>query len=363
MVMKVDVKEIVEKYQIMKYPNVVGYSSKLQKKIKEGKVTDVDCIRIYVTKKIPKTMLRKDEVIPEKIEGIPTDIIEIGKLRKVQGFKERYRPSPCGVSTSRADEMASGTIGWFMVDEDANIYLMSNNHVWAKENQGIRGDQILQPGRLDGGDPERDVIAELYDFIEIDFTGVNKVDVALASLIDPSIVYASIMVVGGAVGKASPIVNTKAKKVGRSTGYTEGIIFDDSATVNVEYDTATVTFTDVFIVKSDKVIVQGGDSGSPVLDENNKFLGLLFAGNDEGTLYVACKASNIESAFQYKLGKKIWTLTINSPRPFEREYVYLTQYQQMHPLTDLSVATILSFSFLVVPLLSINKMMEAIEER
>jgi len=137
------------------------------------------------------------------------------------------------------------------------------------------------------------------------------------------------MVLGGVTGKADPVQDTKAKKVGRSTGYTEGTITDINATLNVDYDSGTALFQDVFIVQSSEVIVQGGDSGSPVLDENNKFLGLLFAGSDDGKTLVACKTSNIEATFQAKLGKKIWVLLANAYPPFEKEVIL--QIQEKYP--------------------------------
>ena len=354
------IREVIEKHgkELLKYPNVIGFSNLPQKRIRRGKVVDELVLRVYVTRKVPEHLLRKDEIIPKEIEGVKTDVVEIGRIRKLQGFRERYRPTPAGVSTSRADQTAAGTIGWFMVDEDGNIYLLSNNHVWANENNAAQGDKIVQPGLLDGGDPENDVIAELYDWIDIDFTGnPNTVDVALATPIDLSQVYTSIMELGGITGKADPVQGGKAKKVGRSTGYTEGIITDVSATLNVEYDSGTALFQDVFIVEGEN-IVQAGDSGSPVLDENNKFLGLLFAGNDEGTVLIACKASNIETAFQSKLGKKIWILLANAYPPFRTE----VQVQKVYPsslevmaMSFNMMAQFMVFTLLLLPITYIMK--------
>ena len=334
----VDVKEVVRRHGLDRYPNVVGYSLKLKNKVKGGVELPVPSLRIYVSRKLPLEKLRKDEVIPREVEGIPTDIIEVGRLKRLEGFRERYRPSPCGVSTSRADEEAAGTIGWWMVDEDGLLYLMSNNHVWAKENNASPGDEIIQPGRLDGGDPEEDVIAELASWIDIDFAGgVNKVDVAIAQPYIPQ-TYTSIMEKGGAAGKRDPQLNEEAVKVGRTTGVTEGVVKDDSATLQVEYATGTALFEDVFIVEGVNV-VKNGDSGSPVLGSDMCFLGLLFAGNEEGSLFVACKTSNIEAELQAKLAKKIWVLTVNTPIPFQKEVVERRVYVQTHPLVDLALAT------------------------
>jgi len=359
--MKMKIKEVIEKHgkDLLKYPNVTGFSNIPQKRIRRGKVVDELVLRVYVTRKVSKEQLKPSELIPPEIEGVKTDVVEIGRIRKLQGFRERYRPAPAGVSTSRADQTAAGTIGWFMVDEDGNIYLLSNNHVWANENNAAQGDPIVQPGLLDGGDPENDVIAELYDWIDIDFTGnPNTVDVAIATPLDLSQVYTSIMVLGGVTGKADPQQDSKAKKVGRTTGYTEGIITDASATLNVDYDSGTALFQDVFIVQGEDVIVQGGDSGSPVLDEQGRFLGLLFAGSDDGKTLVACKASNIESAFQSKLGKKIWVLLANAWPPFQRE----VQIQKVYPsslevmaMSFNMMAQFIIFTLLLLPITYITK--------
>ena len=360
--MDVDVREIVKKHGLNKYPNVVGYSNKLRNKIKDGREIPIPSIRIYVTRKLPESMLRKDEVIPKEVEGIATDVVEIGKLKKVAAYAERYRPAPCGVSTSRLDENAAGTIGWWVIDEDGNLYLISNNHVWAKENQGQQGDEIVQPGVLDGG-TEDDVVAELYDFIPLDFseTGVNHVDVAIATPLDMGNLYTSIMELGGVTGKRDPQLNEVAVKVGRSTGRTQGEVIDDSATVSVDYDTGTANFEDVFLVKSSEVIVKNGDSGSPMLSSDGKFLGLLFAGNEEGTLIVACKQSYIESELQSKLGKKVWVLIANAYPPYQKEVIVEKVYPTTIELQAISLYMSIAMMFMYsvyMSLINISRKMD-----
>lgn len=320
----IKIKNVIEKHgkELLKYPNVVGYSNDPQPRIRKGKVVPEErVIRVYVSKKLPKEQLKPSDIIPQEIDGVKTDVVEIGEIKKLVGYRGRYRPAPAGVSTSRADEKAAGTIGWFMVDEDGNIYLLSNNHVWAKENNASVGDPIVQPGIYDGGDPEKDVIGRLYSWVDIMFNLLtpNTVDVAIATPTDLQIIYTSIMELGGITGKALPQQNMKAKKVGRTTGYTEGLITDVNATLKVGYSSGVALFQDVFIVEGQGV-VGAGDSGSPILDENNKFLGLVFAGNDEGSVLVGCKYNNIETELQRKLGKKIWVLLANAYPPFVYSY-------------------------------------------
>jgi hypothetical protein len=349
-----EIHRAVERAGILKYPNVVGYSNKLMPRIKRGVVVpEEQCIRVYVTRKLPESQLKPSEIIPKivKLEDgreVCTDVVEIGRVRKAQQLdpKQRWRPSPAGVSTSRADENAAGTIGWFLVDENGEVYAVSNNHVWAKENLGSPGDPLLQPGRLDGGDPERDVLFELLDFVPIDFRGgFNRVDVAVARVLDFSSVYTSILNIGGVTGKRVPGVGETVTKMGRSTGLTSGTVTDDSATLQVEFDTGTALFTDVLIARGSGII-RAGDSGSPVLTSDGKFAGLVFAGNDDGSVLVACKYTHIESELTSKMGRRVYTLIANSYPPFLREMEVQVVYKDILP-------SLLVFGVLTLSMISI----------
>jgi len=335
----VEIHSVVKKHNILSYPNVVGYSNQLMPRIRRGVVIpEEQCVRIYVSKKLPVSQLKPSEIIPKTVKledgrEVCTDVVEVGRIKKLQLLdpKKKWRPSPTGVSTSRVDEQSAGTIGWFVVDEDGEVYIMSNNHVWAKENLGSRGDLLIQPGRLDGGDPEKDVLFELYDFVPISFTaGYNTVDVAIATINDMSNTYVSILNIGGVTGKRVPGVGETVTKMGRSTSVTSGTVTDNSATLWVEYDSGTALFTDVILAQGDNVI-NAGDSGSPLLTHNNKFAGLVFAGNDAGSLLVACKYSNIESELSSRLNRKIRVLAVNSYPPFRYEREVQVVYQTTLP--------------------------------
>ena len=332
------IRRAVEKAGLHRYPNVVGYSNKLMPRIRRGVVVpEEQCVRIYVERKLPESQLKPSEVIPKRVKledgrEVCTDVVEIGRIRKLQQLdpKQRWRPSPTGVSTSRADVNSAGTIGWFLVDENGVVYAISNNHVWADENRGSPGDPLLQPGRLDGGDPEKDVLFTLLDYVPIDFSGgENKVDVAVANILNYSNVYMSILNVGGVSGKRIPGVGEDIVKMGRSTGLTKGTVTDDSATVQVGYSSGPALFTDVIIAQGSGII-KGGDSGSPVLTSSGEFAGLVFAGAEDSVL-VACKYTNIESELTRRMGRKVWVLVANSYPPFFRETRVQVVYKDILP--------------------------------
>jgi hypothetical protein len=314
---------LARRAQILKYPNVIGYSNTLKPKIKAGRVIpEKQCIRVYVTKKVPKEQLKPSEVIPEEIEGICTDVVEVGKIRARQALdpRGRFRPAPAGVSTSRVDEVAAGTVGWYFIAEDGVLLVASNNHVWAKENAGKKGDLLTQPGLYDGGDPSKDALYTLYDFVPIDFSknALNATDVAVALPNDYTMVYMNILNTGGITGKRVPSEGEKVKKFGRTTLLTEGVVIDVSATLQVEYDSGTATFTDIIVIQG-TLTSQAGDSGSPVFTEQQEFVGLLFGGSEDGKTSVICKYTNIEAQLTQKLNKRVFTLVAPATPPFFRE--------------------------------------------
>lgn len=64
-----DVRRAHEK-ELMDKPNVTGVGI--------GKKDDRDVIKVLVTHKVPESELRREDVVPKRIEGYETDVEEIG---------------------------------------------------------------------------------------------------------------------------------------------------------------------------------------------------------------------------------------------------------------------------------------------
>ena len=75
------IKQLQKKYEprLLSFPNVVGVGIgfKERKNISTKKL----CLKVYVLKKIPPGKLSKDQLIPKKLEGIETDVEEVGRLK------------------------------------------------------------------------------------------------------------------------------------------------------------------------------------------------------------------------------------------------------------------------------------------
>ena len=86
-------------------------------------------------------------------------------------------------------------------------------------------------------------------------------------------------------------------KVGRTTGWTRGTVSNTCVDTGVQGSTI-VLLCQTFVTSSN-VIVQGGDSGSPVFaigsGGNVTLLGGLWGGNQSGTQFVYSPIANIEA--------------------------------------------------------------------
>jgi hypothetical protein len=125
--------------------------------------------------------------IPQKLEEIPVERKVTGRFVAYADPTARFaRPVPIGVSTGHRD-ITAGTIGCRVTgdhnsDGIPEVYALSNNHVYANQNDAYLGDSALQPGPYDGGVSPLDKIGELYDFEPIDWSlfGSNTMDAAIA---------------------------------------------------------------------------------------------------------------------------------------------------------------------------------------
>ncbi len=113
-------------------------------------------------------------MVPPEIDGVRTDIIEVGDLWAFQTPRGRFRPTPPGVSVSHYQSPA-GTFGCVVRDRQFGTRLiLSNNHVLAKNNEARLGDPILQPSPTDGGQDNQDILAYLVRIHPLLFAGNDK---------------------------------------------------------------------------------------------------------------------------------------------------------------------------------------------
>ena len=204
------------------------------------------------------------------------------------------RPVPIGVSTGHTG-VTAGTLG-ARVTDGARVFALSNNHVYANNNEARPGDPLLQPGVADGGRNPSDVVATLHDFQEISFCSnrfqcpLNRMDAAIALTSTEDVGFAT-PDDGYGSPRATPAEATlgaKGQKYGRTTGYTHGTVTGINAVIDVSYRGGTARFEDQILI-SGNGFSAGGDSGSLIVSEgllaaDRRPVGLLFAGSATSTI-------------------------------------------------------------------------------
>jgi len=299
------------------------------KKVVGGVETERISIRVGVTEKLPLTQLKTKDIVPKKITQLPffwrrieTDVFQTTKIDALAvDRKSKFRPMPGGVSIGHPD-ITAGSSGP-PVKKNAILHILSNKHVLAPEGASL-GDQTWQPGKYDGG-TEADTISHLAAFVPINFidestcpianvivrgfnflaglfkrntrlpdavsSTINKVDCAISRPLFDEDISQEILEIGIPAGFGEVKVGDKVKKSGRTTGLTQGDVIATDGAANVNYGERIAMFDDQIITSA---MSEGGDSGSAVLNEQNKTVGLLFAGSS--SLTIVNKISNIIAA-------------------------------------------------------------------
>jgi len=290
-----------------------------------GEDTGQESALVLVRKKYPKGDLRRAALLPEKIAGVPTDVLEVGDIRLLADPRTKMqRPANPGSSIGHY-KVSAGTFGAVVRDRKSGEKLiLSNNHVLANLSNGFderakAGDTIIQPGIYDGGDAQAAIIGHLKRFIPVhsevstprckiakafeemfnrcigilkpqyriqvlrETEKINLVDCAVATPVSPDIIIPEILEVGSVAGTKEPQLGMTVKKSGRSSGVTFGVILATDVTVRVGVG------KDEYGVFAEQILAgpmsMPGDSGSLVLSEDNKAVGLLFAGSEQATMF------------------------------------------------------------------------------
>ncbi|MGW0698083.1 hypothetical protein ACWD0A_01830 [Streptomyces sp. NPDC002867] len=258
--------------------NVLGVG--IQEQTMAGHGTGEACVAVYVT-----DPGRLDEAVPPKIQDVPTELVQ---RNPIVGFGPtgRHRPAPIGVSFGPLPGPI-GTLG-FVGHRNGTKCVVGCNHVLARENEGRRGEAILQPGAGDDKGCAADELATLSDWIDLDFEGgPNRVDAAVAEFDHPNITS---WIYGLGQMGASPVTPRLGMKVCKSGRSTE-IRFGTVTAVRIRWERYQLKRGSVRIV--DHLEVTGtngrvfswlGDSGALVVEAQTlKPVGMVVGGNDQVT--------------------------------------------------------------------------------
>lgn len=280
---------------------------------------------------------------PTRIDGIPVEYVnsyrDPSNLSKVPHSgpaspslgslipeRQSHLPLVCGLQIQNFDDdlrtgllgtglMTVGTLGCFVLTNDGNIAILSNNHVLAGENRGkVRQDRIQQAGGPVFNAVEQ--CADLDDFIALlpsparaslaaGTVVLNDVDAATGLLVPAraySQQYLPMRNVAPPRGAAAASVGDRVHKVGRTTDLTFGTVKQIGVVVGpVSYDPGPCWFELSIVIEgiNGTTFSDHGDSGAAIVRDDGMVVGLLYAGN--GTQTYACPIGNVLSRLNCRL--------------------------------------------------------------
>ncbi|MFY9532274.1 MAG: hypothetical protein WAR24_25510, partial [Candidatus Acidiferrales bacterium] len=255
--------------------------------------------------------------VPQANANFPgSSIVAVTSLNQSQSTP----PVPMGSSGGNAldsspvqggVECCGGTLG-SLVQRAGTFYILSNNHVLARSDQGViaNKESIIQPGLIDASNPcttsGTTAVGTLSQFFNLETGTGTKVDAAIAQITSSAVVdtTGSIEELGATVTNGVPdpgkpvagsgmaaTLNEQVAKSGRSTGVTCANVGTLHMSVQVTYQKGCGTGATFTVNYADEVIVDGaafsaeGDSGSLIVDGATATpVALLFAGDSSSTV-------------------------------------------------------------------------------
>lgn len=217
-----------------------------------------------------------------------------------------HRPLAAGLQIQNFDDdvrqdcisqgfISIGTLGCFATLADGSPAFLSNNHVAAGQNRGIRGeDRILQPGSAACDVDEHVGILHEYPNLLASPAGAtplqgnvvyNLVDAAAVRLregVDYSRGFLPSHHLPAPAGVAPATLGAQVFKVGCATGLTFGNVEDVGTVVGrLPYGSGECWFESSILIEGagGTLFADHGDSGAAVLTTAGEVIGLVYAGN------------------------------------------------------------------------------------
>jgi hypothetical protein len=266
-------------HEFLKIPGVNGVA--VGYKIVAGKKQDEPVIRVYVNKKRKREDVPNNELIPETIKGVRTDVVKrdqpIVAHSQLPHDTTMYDIMAGGINVGNPAE--TGTLGAIAVDNNSGeLLILSCCHVFAPTKNWSAGDAINNPA-----ENQQHIVASLKN-AKI----TSYIDAAIASIKDPTKIQCEIVGIGPVKGnidenEINNMLGRHVRKRGVTTGITSGLIETIGGHIQVQYDGGLVNADlseqiEVAPDSGDK-FSDRGDSGACIIDDSGKIVGLLVGGD------------------------------------------------------------------------------------
>ena len=310
--------------ELMQIPGVVGVGIGL-KEI-GGEPTDQICFRVYVWEKKSPGEVPAEHRVPAESRGFPTDVLKVYNLKPNEGFVEivdatEHRPLTGGVAIFTKTFEEGGTLGWFAttVPGGANVVLTNAHVLWPGLWNGMPEKILTDTDLLTQPKYSKTCCCE-YHVIGERIFGIknNDVDCAIGTVTEekPSFIISnrSTKRTLRVDGQDVAAVGDPVRKIGARSGYTEGTVIDiggAAGSVNLPGGGTTAVRLHQIIVwpvttnvtyiddhQQQPAFMNEGDSGSVLIDDQNKIIGLLFSSDPWSQNRTVGFANHIDNVLQ-----------------------------------------------------------------
>ncbi|HYY57727.1 MAG TPA: hypothetical protein VE842_10375 [Pyrinomonadaceae bacterium] len=288
--------------------NVVAIG--IGEKFVAGKPTGVLALKFLVRSKKERNLVLSKHLLPTSVRGLPVDVEQVGTFRASNtepNPRVEMRPARPGCSVGfRPPTGGFAEVGTFgaLVKRGNSLFILSNNHVLADENNLQPGAPIFQPAILDDTNFGNHQIARLFSFAALLHGAPNRIDCAIAEVTNPSLVSNSILHIGAPSGTTAPSIGMPVHKFGRTSGYSVGSISMIGTDARLQYDTDIFLFKNQMIIRSstNHNFSEKGDSGALVVQRvTQRAVGLLIGRASDGTSGVATPINEVLQALNVTL--------------------------------------------------------------
>lgn len=303
--------------RLQQYPGVQTVA--LGPKEAGGRLTDRLAVLVLVRRKVPLAELAPEEILPAEIEGLPTDVVEVGEVYNLAAADTRkfriddtdkVRPLVGGTQIESLHwriTVDRGTLGCLALtkEEPRRVVMLSNAHVLGDSDSDLT-DTVGQPTMCSiCSDCCSDPVGEVLRFKK-----TVHVDGAIATVAEGIAYAAQIKEIGAVAGTRELSVAdassgaVQVQKRGRTTGLTFALVRgwvvgpQDIKNPNGSVNRTSRDHLMLQVRAPSECFALDGDSGSAVLDVNNKVVGLLFAANGKGNLGFACPIQFVTDELQ-----------------------------------------------------------------
>ncbi len=263
---------------LMHYPNVAHVGVGIKER--GGRLTADLCFRVYVSKKMQPGVLKRDEIVPRRILGMQTDVLEQQGVTLHAADTAVYRPLTGGIMvsnesvTSMVVGIGSGTMGCLARTDDVDNKLvgLTARHVLTDGLTGVPrpsgiGLNVSQTGLLNLlGIQNIGTVKALSSSSGGLDCGIVEIEASLALAAVSAGNENRIQGIGLITGVAQAVCYEVVRKRGFATQVTQGVVVDvkfEGSKLLINPCTEYPNFS------------EPGDSGAVIVNAANKVVGLL----------------------------------------------------------------------------------------